>query len=81
MKELKGKDGRVKKRVFETLWSRSSVYLTDRVTFQEEQFFNVNPNAGASRELREIVHPYAISYHDLAPFLGKKTRVTIEVIA
>lgn len=82
MKEVKTEDGAVKKRVFYTTWSESAVYLVDKLTYTEEQYFpkHASHREGPSGAVREVIHPHAISHRELLPFRGKRTKVTIEIL-
>lgn len=70
-----------KKLVVETEWSTAQVYIVNGVRFDQEKFFQAKKQASSGRaSLSELIQPDELGYLDLLPFLGKRTRITIEVL-
>lgn len=65
------------KKEFVTRWMKEDVGVIERQTVLSENFYE---NKGAEKTRDTVVRPDDISYLELLAFVGKKTRITIEVI-
>lgn len=72
---MKTSDGKL---VFATYWTKIKVELDEPLTIKQERFFQLK-KLGFT-EIHEMVMPDSIRFDDLIGLVGKKTRVTVEII-
>lgn len=61
-----------------TYWTKINVELPDPLTITQERFFQLKKSGFT--EVHEMVLPDSLPFDKLINLIGKKTRITIEVI-